>query len=199
MKIVVIGASGTIGKVVCDNLSVRHEVVKASRSSGDIEVDISSLASIKNMYNLVKNIDAIVCCAGVAHFGPLDEMTQEKFYVGIQQKMMGQVNLVLEGQHYLNTNGSFTLTTGILADEPVYKTINSSLVNGGLNSFTFAVSQELKGGLRINAIAPGLVEHSVEKLAGSFPGYYPVSMDKVAAGYQKSVEGIMTGRVLKIY
>ena len=126
-------------------------------------------------------------------------MTEEDFYVGIKSKMMGQVNLVRIGQEYLNEGGSFTLTTGILGEDPVYKTTNAAMVNGAIHGFVLAVSQELKNGHRINVVAPGLVEDSAQKFGDYFPGHIPVSMEKVAAGYVRSVEGKRTGEIIRIY
>ena len=119
MKIILIGASGTIGKRIHERLTKKHEIVRASRSGADIQVDITDSASIEKMFNSVTGVDAVICAAGPAKFGPLAELTEEDFYVGIRGKMMGQVNLVRIGQGYLNDGGSFTLTTGILADDPV--------------------------------------------------------------------------------
>jgi hypothetical protein len=41
MRILVIGATGTIGRAVVDALAPRHEIVRISRSSTPITVDIS--------------------------------------------------------------------------------------------------------------------------------------------------------------
>ena len=43
MKVVVIGASGTIGKAVAAALAPRHEVIAASRKSGE-QVDLADRA-----------------------------------------------------------------------------------------------------------------------------------------------------------
>src|SRR5438477_9490272 len=162
MKILVIGASGTIGKRVYDAFSKKHEIVRASRNGADAEVDITNAASIEKMYRTIDNIDAVVCAAGPAKFGPLADLTEEDFYVGIRGKMMGQVNLVRIGQKYIDDNGSFTLTTGILADEPVVGSTGLSLVNGAVNSFAIAAAQELPRGQRINVVCPTVVEDSAE-------------------------------------
>src|SRR5206468_10291314 len=114
MKILLIGASSKIGKRIYDTFSKKHEVVRASRSGADAEVDITNAASIEKMYQTVDNIDAVICAAGPAKFRPLADLTEEDFYVGVRGKLMGQVNLVRIGQKYINDNGSFTLTTGIL-------------------------------------------------------------------------------------
>src|SRR5438309_8937662 len=102
MKILLIGASGTIGKRIYDAFSAKHEVVRASRSGADVEVDITSAVSIEDMFHAVKDVDAVICAAGPAKFGAFGELTEEDFYVGVHGKMMGQVNLVRIGQKYLN-------------------------------------------------------------------------------------------------
>ena len=112
---------------------------------------------------------------------------------------MGQVNLVRIGQKYLNDGGSFTLTTGILADEPVFGSVSLALVNGGVNSFVKAAAQELPRGQRINVVSPTVVEDSADNYEDFFPGYVPVSMDRVVSGYVRSVEGRITGEIIRIY
>jgi len=198
MKIILLGASGTIGKRIYDKLSKKHDVIRASRS-GDVKVDMTSTGSIEKMYKSVASADAVVCAAGEAKFAPLSDMTEDDVYVGIRGKMMGQVNLVLIGQKYLNDGGSFTLTTGILADDPIAGSAAVALVNGGVNSFVTAAAQELQRGMRINAVCPTVVEDSAQAYGDWFAGFDPASMDRVANGYVRSVEGLITGRVIKIY
>lgn len=199
MKILVVGGNGTIGKAVSKRLAEKHEVIIAGRNSGDFHVDISNSESIKNLFTQTGKLDAIVSCAGAAKWAAFAEMTEEDFYVGIKSKMMGQINLVRIGKEFLHPQGSFTLTTGILAEDPVYKTTNAAMVNGSIHGFVLAVSQELKNGLRINVVAPGLVEDSADKFGAFFPGHTPVSMQKVANGYVRSVEGKRTGEIIRIY
>ncbi len=199
MKVLIIGGNGTIGKKVAENISQRHEVIIAGRNSGDITLDISSSESIENMYQQISNLDACVCIAGEAHWGDFEKMSEEEYYIGIRSKLMGQVNLVRIGQHYLNEKGSFTLTTGILAEDPVKGSAGPSMVNGALHSFVLAAAQELQKGLRINVVAAGLVEDAVEKYAPYFPGHNPIPMWKVTNAYVKSVEGWINGQIIKVY
>ena len=199
MKILVVGGNGTVGKAAVKALEKKHEIILAGRNSGTVRVDLENAESIKKMYQLVGKIDAVVSCAGAAKWAPFQEMNEEDFYVGIKSKLMGQVNLVRIGRDYVNEGGSFTLTTGILADDPVYGTTNAAMVNNAIHGFVIAVSQELTKGFRINAIAPGLVEDSAEKLGDLFPGHTPVKMEKVGLGYVRSVEGKKTGEIIRIY
>jgi NAD(P)-dependent dehydrogenase (short-subunit alcohol dehydrogenase family) len=199
MKVLIIGGYGTIGQKVAEEISQRHEVITAGRNSGDVTVDITSSQSIEELFKRVPNLDACACIAGEVHWADFDKMTEEEYYIGIRSKLMGQVNLVRIGQHYLNEGGSFTLTTGILAEDPVRKSAGASMVNGALHSFVLAAAQDLKRGLRINVVAAGLVEDAVEKYAPYFPGHNPVPMWKVTNGYVKSVEGVINGQIIRIY
>lgn len=200
MKILIVGGeSGTIGKTVAGRLKQKHEVITAGRSSGDFQVDITDSDSIGALFEKTGELDAVVSCAGAARWAPFEEMSEEDYYIGIKSKLMGQVNLVRLGQKYVKAGGSFTLTTGILSDDPVYGTTNAAMVNNAIHGFVLAVSQELKNGQRINAVSPGLVEDSAERLGDQFPGHIPVSMEKVAAGYVRSVEGWRSGEIIRIY
>lgn len=199
MKIILIGASGTIGGRIRDRLSQKHDVVQASRNGADIKVDITDGASIEKMYQKVEGLDAVICAAGPAKFGAFAELSEEDFYIGIRGKMMGQLNLVRIGQKYLNHGGSFTLTTGILADKPVVGSASLAMVNGAVNSFVIAAALELPRGQRVNAVCPTVVEDSAEAYAEVFPGYDPAPMERVVNGYVRSVETKITGSVIRIY
>ena len=199
MKILIIGGKGTIGKRVSEHFSKKHEVVIGGRNSGDIVVDIANSKSIETMFESIASIDAVVCIAGEAKWAAFDSMTEEDYYIGLKSKLMGQVNLVRVGQNYLNPGGSFTLSTGILADYPVVLTTSAAMVNGGIHSFVKAVSLELKNGIRINAVSSGLVEDAAAKYEGYFPGHNPIPMKKVINGYVKSVEGKGTGEIIRMY
>lgn len=199
MKILIIGGSGTIGKKVSGFFSKEHEVLIGGRNSGDVKVDIADSRSIEAMFQTVGNVDAVVCIAGEAKWAAFDSMTEEDFAIGLKSKLMGQVNLVRIGRHYLNAGGSFTLTTGILADHPVALTTSAAMVNGAIHSFVKAAALEMKNGVRINVVSSGLVEDAVEKYEAYFPGHNPIPMKKVINGYVKSVAGKGTGEIIRMY
>lgn len=199
MRIIVVGATGTLGSKVTAELTKRHEVVKVGSKSGDMQVDITSSDSIKSFFKKAGAFDALVSTTGSGHFGPFEKMTEEDFYKGIRSKMMGQINLVMMGKEYISDNGSFTLTSGILSNDPVKGAVGLSMINGALNSFGVAAACELTRGIRINIVSPGLVVDSVEALGAAFPGHVPISMERMVSGYVKSVEGIITGKVIEIY
>lgn len=198
MKIIIVGATGTLGKKVTAALQGQHQIITAGSKSGDLQVDITSTESIEAFYKKTGKFDALVSVTGSGHFGPLNTMTPDDFKKGIDSKLLGQVNLVLIGQHYINPKGSFTLTSGILSNDPVLYGANLSTVNGALNSFVIAAAIGLENDVRINAISPGVVEDSPEYF-DAFPGHIPVTMDRVVAGYLRSVFGAGTGQVVEIF
>lgn len=198
MRILVVGASGTVGQAAVNELGRRHEIITAGRTSGDVQVDVTDDASVRAMFEKTGKVDAIVSMAGHVHFGPLASMTAEQFSKGLNGKLLGQVNLALIGQHHLNDNGSITLTSGVLDRDPIRKGANAAAVNGALGAFVKSAAIELERGIRINVVSPGLLEESVKKYDGFFPGHEPVSSARVGLAYAKSVEGALTGQVIII-
>lgn len=196
MKIIIVGATGTLGKRITADFEKDHEIVKVGSKSGDIQADLTNPDSLKEMFDKVSSFDALVCAAGGGHFGPLREMTAQDFQKGLNSKLMGQVNLVLIGQHHINPKGSFTLVSGVLSDDPVQNSVNLAAVNAAVNGFVKAAALELEKGVRINAVSPGVVEDSPQPF-DAFPGHKPVSMERVVYAYRKSVLGHITGQIIK--
>ena len=199
MKVLLVGASGIIGRGIDADLSQRHEIVRASRSSGDVNVDLTDIASIRAMFARVGKVDAVVSATGKVHFGDFSEMNDDKYRIGINDKLMGQVNLVLAGRDHVADSASFTLTTGILSKDPIRYGSSASMVNGAIESFVRAAAIEMKPGLRINAVSPGVILEAMEGYAPYFRGHDPVPAARAALGYAKSVEGLQTGQVFEIF
>ena len=198
-KILLIGASGTIGQAVLANLGARHDVITVGRSSGTHRADFSQPGAVAKLFEAVGKVDAIVSTAGNLHFGPLADMTAEQFNLGLQDKLLGQVQLALVGQKYLTDGGSITLTAGILSIEPIRNGANATAVNAAIEGFVAAAAIELPRGLRINAVSPTILTESVGVYGPFFPGFDTVPAERAARGYQRSVEGAQTGRVYRVH
>jgi len=196
MNVLLIGGSGTIGRKVIEALSAEHDVIVATRTSGDVRVDIADARSITRMYEKVSGIEAVICTAGEAVWNDFGKMDETDFYVGIRSKLMGQVNLVRIGKDFLPPSGSITLTTGILADKPVPRTTSAAMVNGALHSFVKAVALDLPDGPRVNAVCSDLVMDSAERYHNFFPGHIPVPMDAVVDAYVTCLTGTQSGSVV---
>ena len=198
MKIVLVGAAGTLGSAVDKALKTRHEIVRVGRKSGDFQVDITDPASIEQLFAKVGEFDALVSTTGDVHFGPFAEITQERFLIGLRSKLMGQVNLVALGMKHIRDGGSFTLTTGQINEDPISVGASGAMVNGGLEAFARSVAIELPRKLRINVVSPTVTEEAWSAFGPFFPGQKPVPASEAALGYVKSVEGMQTGKVYRI-
>jgi len=198
MKVIVIGATGTLGSAVVKELSPRYEIIKVGKSSGDFQVDMTDEKSIRDFFKHVGSFDALVSTVGNVHFGAFEEMTPDLYQVGLKDKLMGQVNLVLLGREYINDKGSFTLTSGILAHDPIRFGTSASMVNGAIESFVQAAAIEMQRGIRINAVSPTVIVESLPQFAPYFRGFEPVTALRAAHAYSKSVEGLQTGKVYRV-
>jgi NAD(P)-dependent dehydrogenase (short-subunit alcohol dehydrogenase family) len=199
MKVLVIGASGTVGSAVVAELAERHEVIRVGRERGEYCVDITRDDSVEALIEAVGPVDAIVSTTGSLFFGPLETMRPADFNIGLQDKLLGQVRVALLGQHVLRDGGSITLTTGIVAEEPIRHGVNATAVNASVEGFVRAASIELPRGLRINAVSPTMLTESKAVYGPYFPGFESVPAARVALAYARSVEGPQTGRVYRVW
>jgi len=194
MRILVVGASGTIGRAIVAALS-GNEVILASLRSAAIKVDIADPGSIQRMYRSLGRVNAVVCAAGQAKFAPLAQLSDADFRFCLDNKLMGQVNLVRFGFEHVEDGGSFTLTTGILAQTPMPGSAAISLVNAGLEGFVRAAALEAPRHIRVNAVSPPWVSETLQALKMDPSQGLPANT--VAGAYVRSVTGKETGATLQ--
>jgi NAD(P)-dependent dehydrogenase (short-subunit alcohol dehydrogenase family) len=195
MKIVVIGATGTIGGAVVKLLRQRHQVIAVSRSSGDYRADITDKASIEATLSAIGWVDAIVSAAGSAIFKPLTALTDSDFEISLHDKLMGQVNVVRVGAPYILPGGSITLSSGGLAQHPIPGSTALSLVNAGLEGFGRAAALELQNAkVRVNVVSPHWVKETL--VAMNMESSSGLPADEVAKAYVQSVEGSATAEII---
>ncbi|MGZ5876643.1 MAG: short chain dehydrogenase [Bradyrhizobium sp.] len=195
MKIVVIGATGTIGGAIVKLLRQGHQVIAVSRSSGDHRADITNKASIEATLGAIGKVDAIVSAAGSAVFKPLTALSDSDFEKSLHDKLMGQVNVVRAGVQHILSGGSITLTSGILAQEPIPGSAAISLVNAGLEGFGRAAALELQSAkVRVNVVSPPWVKETLVAMNMNPSSGMPA--DEVAKAYAQSVEGSATGEII---
>lgn len=198
MRIIVVGGTGTIGEAVVELLKKEHEVIVVGASNGDIQVDISSVDSIRKMYETLGPFDHLISTVGKAQFGKLTEMTGESYKLGLDNKLMGQVNLVLEGLKSINDNGSFTLTTGILNREPILGATSAAMVNSAIEGFVKAAALEMPKNIRLNVVSPTVITEALNVYGNYFKGYESVDAKIVANAYLKSISSHHNGAIYKV-
>jgi NAD(P)-dependent dehydrogenase (short-subunit alcohol dehydrogenase family) len=204
LRILLVGASGTLGRAVAAELGQRHEVIAAGRHSGSVNIDLTDVDSIRNGLQQAGELDAVISTAGKVTFAPLADFKaaphgQSLHTLGITDKLMGQVNLALAARDHLRDGGSITLTTGILSDQPIVAGSSASLVNGAVEAFVRAAAIELPRGLRINVVSPSVLVEAMPSYAPFFRGFEPVTAARAALAFSRSVEGAQTGQVYKVF
>ncbi len=198
MKVIIFGGTGTIGSAVKSELTPRHEVITVGKNTGDYQCNITDIKSVHALFKTVGGFDALISAVGNVHFDDFEKMTSDLYQIGLQDKLMGQVNLVLIGREYIKDRGSFTLTSGILSCDPIRSGTSASMVNGAIDSFVRAASIEMTRGLRINSVSPSVILEAMPKYAPYFRGFQPVPVERVALAYSKSIEGLQTGQIYLI-
>lgn len=198
MKIIVVGGTGTIGKAVVNELKSRHEIIIAAHNHGDVKLDITDSESIENMYKTIGNFDGVIATTGKVKFDELTKMTADDYFIGLKDKLMGQVNLVLIGLKYISDHGSFTLTSGILSQDPIRFGSSASMVNAAINGFVIGAAIEMPRGIRINAVSPTIISEAMREYGNFFLGFESIPASRAALAYSKSLEGLQSGRIYQV-
>ncbi|MGD8278694.1 MAG: short chain dehydrogenase [Gemmatimonadota bacterium] len=196
MRVLLVGASGTIGSAIAAALEPRHEVIRASRHAGDHRVDITDRSSIEALFAATGAVHAVVSAAGAVRFGPLSRLSDDDFEFGLRSKLMGQANLVRTGMDHVLDGGSITLTTGLVARQPFPGGAMASMMNGALEAFVRAAALEMPRGIRVNVVAPPWVKETLERLGREPTG--GLAAADVATAYVEAVEGTRNGAFIEV-
>lgn len=195
MKVIVIGSTGTIGSAVNNLLAEEHQVIGASRTC-ELAVDLQKPETLENIFKQHPDVDAILCVAGDAAFGLLDSLTDDEIRLGINNKLMGQVNLVRIARKSMKENGVIVLTTGILAQNPNPYSSMLTMINRGLEGFVEAASLDMPKSQKLHAVSPPMARETAEKL-GWGQGGVPTS--EIAELYKEALASSQQGMVFSYH
>ena len=195
-KIVVVGATGRLGRVVVGGLS-DYEVIRAGRSGPDLKIDALDFESVSDVFASIGTFDGLISCIGGTPFKTFEELTMEDFALGLSKKCFSQLNLAKAAIPYLTENGSITLTSGIIGDEPILAGSCAAAANGALNTCVSTLAAEYAGKLRINIVSPSIIENSVEDYGMLFDGFEPTSKKRIIEAYRRTISAPISGRVLR--
>jgi len=196
-KIIVVGATGRLGREVVEGLEADYEVIRAGRSGPDLKIDAFDFESVSGIFASVGSFDGLVSCIGGTPFKPFDELSMEDFATGLSKKCFSQLNLAKAAIPFLTENGSITLTSGIIGDEPILAGACAVAANGALNMCVSTLAAEYAGKLRINIVSPSIIENSVEDYGMLFDGFEPWSKESIIQAYRRTISAPISGRVLR--
>ena len=194
MKIIIVGASGRIGKEVDKALSVSHDIVRVGERSGDIKCDYTIPESVRDMFNKVGEFDSLISViGGDSIFKPFVDLDNEDYRYGFERKFLGQIRFLKLGESFVRDNGAFVFTSGFLSQYPNPASIATGPLNAAVNTFVKNTASLLPRGIRINVVSPSpIVEPGQE-------GKGLVTAAETAKLYVEAVEGDFTGRVLRAW
>jgi NAD(P)-dependent dehydrogenase (short-subunit alcohol dehydrogenase family) len=195
-KIVVVGATGRLGRVVVGGLN-DYEVIRAGRSGPDLKIDALNFESVSDVFASIGTFDGLISCIGGTPFKTFEELTMEDFALGLSKKCFSQLNLAKAAIPYLTENGSITLTSGIIGDEPILAGSCAAAANGALNTCVSTLAAEYAGKLRINIVSPSIIENSVEDYGMLFDGFEPTSKKRIVEAYRRTISAPISGKVLR--
>jgi NAD(P)-dependent dehydrogenase (short-subunit alcohol dehydrogenase family) len=203
LRILLVGASGVLGRAVAAELAPRHDIITAGSKTGEVKIDITDPASIEAGLKAAGRLDAVACAAGAVNWPPLSAikpapLAQSPYGLGLENKVMGQVNLALAARDHLNDRGSITLIAGFLSQNAIAAGTSASMVNAALEAFAMAAALEMPRGIRINAVSPGVFEESMGEYGPFFRGFDPVPVARAARAFSRSIEGLETGKTFPV-
>jgi NAD(P)-dependent dehydrogenase (short-subunit alcohol dehydrogenase family) len=193
MKVLVIGATGTVGSAATRALAASHQVVEASRR-GPVKVDLEDPASLDALFAELTDLDAVVCCAANGPLVDFASVTDDELAAGARGKLLGQVALARRAVRHLRDGGSITLTGGTFS-APLPGGSLGALINSGLEGFVRNAAAELPRGLRLNLVSPGWIKETLEGMGQDGSAGTPVS--EVARAYVEAVEGTAQGQIVR--
>lgn len=200
MRTIVIGATGLVGGAAADALEAFGDEVLRASASSELAVDVTDARSIAALLERVTTdgpLDAVVCAVGSVPFKPLADLTAEDYLAAYRGKVASQVDVARLATPHLVDGGSITLTTGVLAREPIRTGAAAALANGAVESYVISAAAELPRGLRINAVSPTVLVEATG-YHPFFPGFTQVSAAEVGQAFVKAVHGIRSGQIIAL-
>jgi NAD(P)-dependent dehydrogenase (short-subunit alcohol dehydrogenase family) len=141
-------------------------------------------------------VDAIACTAGMVRFVPWTQASDEDWVHGVANKLLGQVNVVRLGAASVRDGGAITLTTGVLAQQPMPGGAIATTANAAVEGFVRAAALELGARIRVNAVSPGWISETLVALGmDPAPG---VPAAEAALSYLQAIDGGASGSVLSV-
>jgi NAD(P)-dependent dehydrogenase (short-subunit alcohol dehydrogenase family) len=194
MKIIIVGASGRIGREVDNALSNNHEIIRVGVHSGDIQCDYTDAKSVQAMFEKIGEFDSLISVAGGdSAFKSFSTLDDEDYRYGFERKVLGQVRLLKYGESFVRNNGSFVFTSGFLSHYPNPASIATGPLNATVDTFVNNTAPLLPRGIRLNVVSPAPIVEPGQERKGL------VTAAETAKFYVEAVEGDMSGKVLRAW
>ena len=183
---IVTGASKGIGAGIAKNLAAAGAAVAvnyassregAERVVADIKVsggkaiavkgDVAKAADVRRLFEETRSafgrVDVLVNNAGIYHFQPLEDITEDEFHRQFNTNVLGTILAAKEAAKHFGPDGGSIINISSVASEQAVPTATVySATKGAVDTLTRVLAAELgPRKIRVNAIAPGGVETEI--------------------------------------
>ncbi len=180
----VIGGGSGLGAATALALAADGcRVVTADLAGADRVVDVTDEASVSALFAAVGRVEVVVTTAGVSTLSPVADHDAAEFRRVLDVNLTGSFLVIKHGAAHLPEGGSITVLTSLNARQPGAGLAAYCASKAGLASLVEVSALELgPRGIRVNAVAPGLVVTPLTAPAMDIPGIEDDYVDNTPLG-----------------
>lgn len=170
---IIVAASSTIGQATTALLRAQdHTVFTTARDdskiSPDAVLDATDFAAVEKTFTeataQMDQIDGVICCAGSLLLKPAHLTSFQNYSDVIAASLTTAFAVVRAAAKVMPKGGSVTLVSSAAAMEGLANHEAIAAAKAGIIGLTLSAAASYAGqGLRVNAVAPGLVETSLTR------------------------------------
>src|SRR3984957_7177797 len=137
-----------------------------------VKGDVAKADDVRRLFEEAKSafgrIDVLVNNAGIYHFQPLDDITEDEFHRQFNTNVLGTILAAKEAaRHFGPDGGSIINISSVASEQAIPSAAVYSATKGAVDTVTRVLAAELgPRKIRVNAIAPGGVETEGTHTAG---------------------------------
>ena len=140
-----------------------HDAARAvARQTGavPIQCDVSSAAAVQAAFSQIPDVDILVCCAGIAHYGLMSQTTEAQWDALFAVNVKGIYHCVNAAMPFFlqKQRGSIVTVASMWGQVGASCEAAYSATKGAVIALTKALAKELgPSGIRVNCVAPGVI------------------------------------------
>jgi 3-oxoacyl-[acyl-carrier protein] reductase len=179
-----------------DAEKVAAAIEKAGGKAITVQADVSKQADVDRLFEVTKKtfgtVDILVNNAGVYEFAPIDDITEASYRRMFDLNVLGTVLSTQAAVKSMNGSGSIINLSSVVSLTPVPAASIYSATKGAVDVITRTLAQELgPRKIRVNSLAPGLVETEGTRTAGTSEGNFKdIAVSRTPLGRVGEVEDI---------
>lgn len=160
-----------------DAEKVAAAIEKAGGKAITVQADVSKQADVDRLFEVTKKtfgtVDVLVNNAGVYEFAPIDQVTEASYRRMFDLNVLGTVLSTQAALKSMNGSGSIINVSPVAALTPIPTGSLYSATKGAVDVITRTLAEELgPRKIRVNSLAPGLVETEGTRSAGTSEGSF---------------------------